>query len=119
MDDLGRALERGIEECLVAILGDTGKQFARATEAHRLLNVLAAEKPSDLTYQSDLSTAYDEVGDVLGARGSLTKALQAYRVSLAIRERLAKTVRQCPPAARSLILVPQDRRHAEGARQAR
>src|SRR6202022_1056522 len=38
-----------------AILGDTGKQFARANEAYRLLAGLAAEKPNDMTYQSGLS----------------------------------------------------------------
>jgi tetratricopeptide (TPR) repeat protein len=71
------------------ILGDTGKQFARANEAHRLLAGLAAEKP-DRTYQGDLAIAYDEVGDVLVAQGDLTAALQAYREDLAIAERLAK-----------------------------
>jgi hypothetical protein len=73
-----------------AILGDTGKQFARANEAYRLLGGLAAKKPDDTTYQRDLSVAYDEVGNVLMAQGKLSEALQAYRDSLAIRERLAK-----------------------------
>src|SRR5207245_6501609 len=71
------------------ILGDTDKQFARANEAYRLLAGLAAEKPDDSTYQSDLSAAYTEVGDVLKARGNLSEALRAYRDSLAIIERLA------------------------------
>src|SRR5262249_15109982 len=73
-----------------AILGDTGKQFARANEAYRLLAGLAAEKPDDTTYQASLAIAYDEVGDVLVDQGKLSEALQAYRDSLAIRERLAK-----------------------------
>ena len=34
-----------------AIVGDTGKQFANANEANRLLAGLAAEKPDDTTYQ--------------------------------------------------------------------
>jgi hypothetical protein len=34
-----------------AILGDTGKQFARANEAYRLLTGLAAENPNNVTYQ--------------------------------------------------------------------
>jgi len=71
------------------LLGDTGKQFARASEAHRLLARLAAEKPNDTTYQRDLSVAYEEVGDVLKAQGKLDEALKAYRDSLAIAERLA------------------------------
>jgi tetratricopeptide (TPR) repeat protein len=73
-----------------AILGDTGKRFARANEAYRLLLGLAEEKSDDKTYQRDLSVAYDEVGNVLVAQGNLRDALQAYRDSLAIRERLAK-----------------------------
>ena len=40
-------------------------------------------------YQRDLSVAYDEVGNVLVAQGDLTAALQTYRDSLAIFERLA------------------------------
>ena len=47
-----------------AILGDTASQFARASEALDLLASLAAEKPNDVTYQRDLSVAYDEIGDV-------------------------------------------------------
>jgi tetratricopeptide (TPR) repeat protein len=73
-----------------AILGDTGKQLARANEAQRLLAGLAAEKTDDLTYQRDLSVAYDAVGDVLVAQGNLLEALKAYRDGLAIAERLAK-----------------------------
>src|SRR5262249_3775607 len=46
------------------LLGDTGKQLARANEAHRLLAGLAAEKPDDISYQRDLWVAYNEVGDV-------------------------------------------------------
>src|SRR5260370_21640217 len=34
-----------------AILGDTGKQFARANEAYRQLAGLAAQKPHDITYE--------------------------------------------------------------------
>jgi hypothetical protein len=59
-------------------------------EAYDLLAGLVAEKPDDKTYQRDLSVAHDEVGDVLVARGNLTEALEAYRDSLAISERLAK-----------------------------
>ena len=71
------------------ILGDTGKQFERATEAYALLAGLAAEKPDDKVYQRDLSVAYAEVGDVLVTQGKLSDALRVYRESLAIIERLA------------------------------
>src|SRR5262249_25359825 len=43
-----------------AILGDTGKQSARANEAHHLLSVLSAQKPDDTGYQRDLAIAYHE-----------------------------------------------------------
>ena len=72
------------------ILGDTGKQLARATEALRLLSGLAAEKPDDVAYQQQLAAAYEAVGDVLVARGALPDALKAFRDSIAIAERLAK-----------------------------
>jgi tetratricopeptide (TPR) repeat protein len=72
------------------ILGDTGRQFARANEAQRLLAGLAAEKTDDLTYQRDLSVAYNKVGDVLVAQGNLPEALKFFRDGLAIREHLAK-----------------------------
>src|SRR5262249_9489372 len=72
------------------ILGDTGKQLARANEAHRLLAGLAAQKPNDVRYQESLSAAFDEVGDARVAQGNLTEALKSYSDSLAIRARLAK-----------------------------
>ena len=72
------------------ILGDAGQQYTRATEAHRLLVGLAAEKLNDTDYQRDLSIAYNEVGDVLAANRSLGEALDSYRNGLAIRTRLAK-----------------------------
>src|SRR5262249_11733424 len=73
-----------------AILGDSGKQFARAAEALRLLSGLAAEKPDDPSYQSALSVAYAEIGSVLAAQGNLPEALKSFRDGLAIMERLAK-----------------------------
>src|SRR5262249_54305779 len=73
-----------------AILGDTGKQSARANEAHHLLSVLSAQKPDDTGYQRDLAIAYHEVGKVLVAQGNPTDALKAFLDSLAIMERLAK-----------------------------
>src|SRR5262249_13761633 len=73
-----------------AILGDTGKQFARAAEALSLLSGLAAEKPDDTSYLSDLSVAHVELGNVLAAQGNLPEALKSLREGLAIMERLAK-----------------------------
>jgi tetratricopeptide (TPR) repeat protein len=70
-----------------AILGDTGKQFARADEAYRLLAGLAGEQPDVLTYQRDLGIAYDEIGRVLIEQGNLAGALQAFGESVAILKR--------------------------------
>src|SRR5262249_16455279 len=74
-----------------AILGDTGRQFPRSSEASRLLAGLAAENPRDTTYQRDLSVAHMEIGDVQEEQGDLVGALTSYRESLAIRERLAQS----------------------------
>src|SRR5262245_59224293 len=74
-----------------AILGNTGKQFARASEAYRLLAGLAAENPRDTTYQRDLAVANMEIGDAQEAQGDLAGALKSFRESLAIRERLAQS----------------------------
>jgi tetratricopeptide (TPR) repeat protein len=101
-----------------AILGDTGKQFARVIDAHRLLAGLAAEKPEAKNYQADLAVVYNEVGDVLVAQGNLAKALEAFRDSLAIRERLRKTDFGNPVfAARSFDLLREGGQRAAGARQ--
>src|SRR5262249_61257855 len=69
------------------ILGDTGKQFARVTEAHRLFAALAAERPDDLTYQRQLGIVLNELGIVQRAQGKFEEALANHRASLAIAER--------------------------------
>jgi tetratricopeptide (TPR) repeat protein len=71
------------------MMGDPGKQYARATKAHRLLAGLGAERPDDMTYRRDLADAYNEIGDVLLAQGKLTEALRSYRDGLAVTEQLA------------------------------
>ncbi len=73
------------------ILGDTKQQFARATEANRLLAGLVAEKPDDAAYQASLAAAHDKVGDVQVAQGDLKGALKSFSDSLAIFDRLAKS----------------------------
>jgi len=74
-----------------AIVGDTGKEKARALEAQQLLTALTKEKPADLNFQWELAAVDDAVGNVLVARGSLPEALQSYRDGLAIMERLVKS----------------------------
>jgi tetratricopeptide (TPR) repeat protein len=70
-------------------MGDPGKEYARATKAHRLLAGLDAETPDDMTYRPDLADAYKEIGDVLLAQGKLTEALRSYRDGLTATELLA------------------------------
>ncbi len=72
-----------------AALGNTELQRARATEADRLMQRLAAEDPGNLAWQHDLSVSYDELGDVLQAQGRLKEALAKYSASRVIAERLA------------------------------
>jgi len=50
---------------------------------------LGKAAPGNSGWQRDLSVAYDKVGDVLRAQGSLGEALKAYRDSLAIAEVVA------------------------------
>jgi tetratricopeptide (TPR) repeat protein len=64
--------------------------LTRATEASRLLSGLAADKPDDANYQLGPSVSYEKVGDVLSQQRDFAAALQSFRDSLAIRERLAK-----------------------------
>ena len=52
-----------------AILGDTGKRFVRASEAHQILTRLSVEKPNELIFQRDLSVAFLELGEVLVGAG--------------------------------------------------
>jgi hypothetical protein len=52
---------------------------------------IAESDPGNAGWQRDLSVSYNKVGDVLVEQGNLPEALNAYRDSLAIRERLAKS----------------------------
>jgi len=61
----------------------------RTGQAMGLIDVFAADAPSDLAFQNDLAVAYDQLGDVLQAQGRLKDALASYRASAAIAERLA------------------------------
>jgi hypothetical protein len=57
-----------------AVVGDTAKEMARASEADRLLAGLAEEEPRATDYQRSLAAAHDEVGTVQRAHGNLTAA---------------------------------------------
>ena len=68
-------------------------QGADALQAYRdsltIAQKLAAQDPSNTTWQRDLSVSFNNVGDVLQAQGQGADALQAYRDSLTIRQKLA------------------------------
>jgi len=72
-----------------ALLGNTELPSARAAEADRLMQRLAAEDTANLAWQHDLSVNYDELGDVLRAQGRFAEALAKYSASRVIAERLA------------------------------
>ncbi len=81
---------------------------------------LAATSSGDAQSQQDLAAAYVKLGDVLVAQGKLDQALKAYGDALAIRERLATEGAGNPAVATGPgAVVQQDRRRADGARQAR
>src|SRR5262249_24033052 len=73
------------------ILGDTTKQLARSKKANGLLAGLVAEKPEDINYQSGVSAALIEIGDVLMTQGNLAEAMQSYKDSHLIMEGLANS----------------------------
>ena len=56
-----------------------------------IMQRLAQSDPGNAGWQRDLSTVYENVGDVQMAQGDLVGALKSYRDSLAIRERLAQS----------------------------
>jgi hypothetical protein len=52
--------------------------------------VFRTADPGNAGWRRDLSVSFSKVGDVQGARGNLAPALDSYRASLAIAERLAR-----------------------------
>jgi Flp pilus assembly protein TadD len=58
---------------------------------HRLPTGSALAAAGNASWQSDLGTAYSNVGGVQQAQGDLAGALKSYRDALAIVERLAKS----------------------------
>ena len=63
------------------ILGDAGKQRAKAEDAQRIMAALFASKTGDSEADRALAAAEDERGNVLRAQGNLPEALAAYRDS--------------------------------------
>ena len=76
---------------------------------------LAQSDPSDAGWQRDLSVSYDKVGDVQVAQGDLAAAMQSYRDSLAIRQRLAQSDPGNAFGSVTCGLVREGRRRAGGA----
>ena len=70
-------------------LGQDELQWARATQADRLMRRLAAEAPDDLGWQRNLSVGYDALGNLLHAQGRLDEALASYRAGGAIAADIA------------------------------
>ena len=83
-DNVGDALEKR-----KATLRGALKSYPR--RARNLPSVWAHSNSGNTDWQRGLSVSYNEVGDVLEAKGDLTGALKSYRDSLAIRERRAQS----------------------------
>lgn len=94
---------------------DSVKDLAGATPARELvvkraleyLDSLSQEAGNDFSLQQDLATAYEKVGDVQGdpytaSLGDTASALDSYRKSLIIREKLA-TVASTNPVIRNQL----------------
>ena len=73
-----------------AAQGDTAKRDESARKSLAIIKQLSTNDPSNLLLQANLAIAYEKVGSTLWSAGDLTQALENYRVSQAIFERLAK-----------------------------
>ncbi len=74
--------------------GSTAARKLLVTRALEYLDSLAQQSKEDVSLQTELATAYERVGDVLGYPyaanlGDKTGALQSYRKALAIRQSVA------------------------------
>src|SRR6202035_315975 len=72
-------------------LGDTQSALATAKQAREILEDLLRQQPDSTDLRNDLGLSNREFGDVQKAQGDLAGALQSYRQSLAILERLVKS----------------------------
>ena len=72
-----------------ATLGNAELLQARAAEADRLMQRLAADVPGNLVWRQGFAVNYDRLGAALQAQGRFKEARASYQVSLAIAERLA------------------------------
>jgi tetratricopeptide (TPR) repeat protein len=87
------------------MLGNTQYRLARAEAAHRFMIGLAAEDPNNIEWQNGLLVTYNEVGRVLATQGALNEAIESYRDSLAIIERVAAADRKNVHWQRNLALT--------------
>ncbi len=75
-------------------LGQSADAIAELREAIGIAKALAAEKPGEVLWPREQSTAYDRLGDLLRDSGDLPGALAAYRQSLALIEGLPAEARK-------------------------
>lgn len=93
-------------DAIAHLPGSTPARKLVVSKALEYLGSLESETGSDVSFQQELATAYDRVGDVLGNPalanlGDTAGALSAYRKALAIREGIAA---KDPALARSPIV---------------
>jgi non-specific serine/threonine protein kinase/serine/threonine-protein kinase len=85
-----------IHDAIESLPGSTPARQLLVTRALEYLDGLARESSNDVSLQRELATAYQKVGDVQGNPfdnniGDSAGALESYRKSIAIRERVAKS----------------------------
>jgi tetratricopeptide (TPR) repeat protein len=84
-----------LHDAIASLPGSTPARALLVRRALSSLDGLASEAQGDATLQRDLATAYERIGRVQGNSynsnlGDTKGALESYRKSLAIRERLAR-----------------------------
>lgn len=70
-------------------LGRLDDWRTRAEAARELLTPIASSASSDVALQRDLASAHDALGDAWLAKGGREEAINSYRASLPLRERVA------------------------------
>ena len=72
-------------------LGKADDALAAAKESNDISEALATSNPTRTSYQVDLSTSLERIGDVQQVQGDLAGARESYGGALAIIDRLAKS----------------------------
>ncbi len=89
---LKRSEAAALDEIATSLMdiGDTAGALAAAVREREIIEELLAADPSSVDWQLGLSQSYIKIGEVRKAQGDIPKALQLFRDSLIVRQRLAE-----------------------------